>query len=176
MKLFKPRFNQRSGTPDSELKPNPVRRYPACNCLGSQVEAHQWQKLKLHDEIQDEDSDAWKSLEEYIDRVDAAGGDELNPMDGIGHEMWEQVVTLPPSIGKLKSVRFLSLYGSHLVRIPPEIGEMTNLEEFDPIPPTGCTGSRTRSPGARNSCGVALALALSMETSRIAHRFPGCQV
>jgi hypothetical protein len=132
MKLFKPRFNQRSGTPDSELKPNPVRRYPACNCLGSQFESHQWEELKLHDEIQDIHSDAWQSLEEYIDSVHAAGGDELNPMDGIGPERWEQIVTLPPSIGKLKSVRFLGLYGSHLVRIPPEIGEMTNLEEFDP--------------------------------------------
>jgi hypothetical protein len=29
-------------------------------------------------------------------------------------------------------VKVLSLYGSHLVRIPPEIGEMANLEEFDP--------------------------------------------
>ena len=41
-------------------------------------------------------------------------------------------MTLPRSIRNLKSVRFLSLYGSHLVRIPPEIGEMTSLQEFDP--------------------------------------------
>jgi hypothetical protein len=128
VKLFKALFNQRSGTPDSELKPNPVRRYPVCNCL----DPRNRQELKLHDEIQDIQSDAWKSLQEYIDKVDAAGGDELNPMDGIGHEKWEQILTLPPSIGKLKTVRILSLYGSHLVRIPPEIGEMTNLEEFDP--------------------------------------------
>ena len=132
MKLFKPRFNQRAGTPDSELKTNPVRRYPACNCLGWEYEPHKWRELKLHDEIQDIHSNAWKTLEDYIDKVHAAGGDELNPMDGIGHEKWEQIVTLPPSIAKLKTVKFLSLYGSHLVRIPPEIGEMTNLEEFDP--------------------------------------------
>jgi hypothetical protein len=86
----------------------------------------------LHTEVQDTNSDAWNSLEAYIAEVRDDGSDELDPMSGICRERWEQVVTLPKSIGTLKSVRFLSLYGSHLVRIPPEIGDMTNLEEFDP--------------------------------------------
>jgi hypothetical protein len=43
----------------------------------------------------------------------------------------KQILTLPPTIAKLKAVQRLLLYGSHLVRIPPEIGEMTGLEEFD---------------------------------------------
>jgi hypothetical protein len=90
------------------------------------------QEVLLHDEIQDAHSDAWKSLEAYIEKVDAEGRDELNPMDGIGPEKWEQIVTLPRSIGRLQSGRFLMLYGSHLVRIPPEIAEMTNLEGLDP--------------------------------------------
>lgn len=72
------------------------------------------------------------SLEAYIAKVRDDGSDELNPMSGIGWEKWEQIVTLPKSIGSLKSVKFLSLYGSHLVRIPPEICDMNNLEEFDP--------------------------------------------
>jgi len=38
---------------------------------------------------------------------------------------------LPPSISKLTSVRKLYLYGSHLVRLPPEIGDMVKLEELD---------------------------------------------
>lgn len=38
---------------------------------------------------------------------------------------------LPASISKLKSVKKLYLYGSHLVRLPPEIGEMENLENLD---------------------------------------------
>ena len=129
MKLFKPRFNQREGTPDSLLTPNPVRRYPTCDCL---TPAGRWQELALHGEIQDTHSNAWKSLEAYILKVAADGRDELNPIAGIGPEKWEQIVTLPPSIWTLQSVKVLSLYGSHLVRIPPEIGEMTNLEEFDP--------------------------------------------
>jgi hypothetical protein len=131
MKLFRPRFNQREGTPDAELRPNPVRRYPSCDCLAPQFESGEWQELTLHGEKQDTQSDAWKSLEEYIQKVAVDGADELNPMKGIGSEKWGQIVTLPSSIGKLQSVKVLSLYGSHLVRIPSAIGEMTNLEEFD---------------------------------------------
>jgi hypothetical protein len=33
-----------------------------------------------------------------------------------------QVVTLPPAVAKLTAVRHLVLYGTNLVRIPPEIG------------------------------------------------------
>ena len=146
MKLFRPRFNQRSGTPDDELRPNPVRHYASCHCLDAQYEPDEledegngdhgvrpeWQEVLFHTEVQDTDSDAWKSLEAYIAKVRDEGSDELNPMVGIGSEKWEQIVTLPESIGTLKSVKVLSLYGSHLVRIPPEVGDMTNLEEFDP--------------------------------------------
>lgn len=129
MKFFRARFNQREGTPDAELKPNPVLRYPSCDCFAPKG---RWQELSLHGDIQHTGSDAWKSLEEYIQKVAAAQGDELNPRDGIGSEKWEEIVTLPPSIGQLKAVKVLLLYASHLVRIPPEIGDMTNLEEFDP--------------------------------------------
>ena len=125
VKLYRPRFNQRSGTPQAELRRNPVRHYPSCHCLDTQSEL-------FHTEVQDTSSDAWKSLEAYIATVRDDGSDELDPISGIGWEKWEQIVTLPKSIGTLKSVRFLSLYGSHLVRIPPQIGDMTNLEEFDP--------------------------------------------
>ncbi len=132
MKLLRARFNQRVGTPDSALTANPVRRYPSCNCLVLQVEFNEPRDSTLHAEIQDINSDASKSLEAYIQKVHAEGGDELNPIAGIGPEQWSQIRVLPPSIGKLQSVRYLALYGSHLVRIPPEIGDMTNLEEFDP--------------------------------------------
>lgn len=151
VRLYRPRFNQRSGTPQSQLRPNPVRHYPSCHCLDAQYEPdededetdeegtekrgarrREWKELSLHTEAQGTSSDAWKSLEAYIAKTRDDGSDELNPIAGIGWEKWEQIVTLPKSIGTLKSVRFLSLYGSHLVRIPPEIGDMTNLEEFDP--------------------------------------------
>jgi hypothetical protein len=146
LKLYRPRFNQRSGTAFVELRPNPVLRYTSCHCLDPQYEPDkaeaersgqqcvrpEWQELLFHTEVQDTDSDAWKSLEAYIVKVREEGSDELNPRVGIGSEKWEQIVTLPKSIATLKSVKVLSLYGSHLARIPPEIGDMTNLEEFDP--------------------------------------------
>jgi len=146
VKLFRPRFNQRSGTPPLELQPNPVQRYASCHCLDAQYEPDQpgevrdgeraacaeWQELVFHTEVQDTSSDAWKSLEAYIAEIRDKGSDELNPRRGIGSEKWEQIVTLPNSIGTLGSVKILNLYGSHLVGIPPEIGDMTNLEEFDP--------------------------------------------
>lgn len=146
VKLYRPRFNQRSGTPFAELKPNQVLSYASCHCLDQQYQrdepeaaspgqrsAHpKWQELSFHTEVQDTNSDAWKALEAYIAKIREDGSDELNPRAGIGSEKWEQIVTLPQSIGTLKSVKVLSLYGSHLVRIPPQIGEMTNLEEFDP--------------------------------------------
>jgi hypothetical protein len=152
VKLYRPRFNQRSGTPQVQLRPNPVRHYASCHCLDAQYESEEeyedevddeserersvrhpeWQELLFHTEVQDTNSDAWQSLEAYIAKVRDDGSDELDPRSAIGSEQWEQIVTLPKSIGSLKSVKVLSLYGSHLVRIPPEIGDMTNLEEFDP--------------------------------------------
>jgi hypothetical protein len=145
-KLYRPRFNQRSGTSFAELRPNPVLRYASCRCLDPQYEPDkaeaessgqqcvrpEWRELLFHTEVQDTNSDAWKSLEAYIAKVREEGSDELNPRVGIGSEKWEQIVTLPKSIATLKAVKILSLYGSHLARIPPEIGDMTNLEEFDP--------------------------------------------
>src|SRR5262249_864201 len=143
--LFHAVFDQRSGTPAAELRGNPVRKYANCHCLDAQYESDtvsqvtgekvvrpEWQPLLLHTEFQDTTSDVWKALEAYIAKVRDEGSDELNPIRGIGAEKWEQIVTLPKSIGTLKSVKFLGLYGSHLVRIPPEIGDMKNLEEFDP--------------------------------------------
>jgi hypothetical protein len=66
--------------------------------LESQSRIRKMAGVLLPDEIQDAHSDAWKSLEAYIEKVDAEGRDELNPMDGIGPEQWEQIVTLPRSI------------------------------------------------------------------------------
>jgi hypothetical protein len=132
MKLFRARFNQRQSTPDSSLRANPVLRYASCDCVSPQFKRQGWQELKFHTEVQDTTSDAWVALEQYVAEVAASGADEFNPIEVMGPERWERIVTLPGSIRNLKSVRFLSLYGSHLVRIPPEIGEMTSLEEFDP--------------------------------------------
>ena len=74
VKLFRPRFTQRSGTPEAKLRPNPVRRYASCHCLDAQYERDEvedegggehglrpgWQELLFHTEVQETDSHAWK--------------------------------------------------------------------------------------------------------------------
>jgi hypothetical protein len=87
VRVYRPRFNQRSGTAFGELKPNPVRRYASCHCLDGQYEPieeeeaseeeqclhPEWQELSFHAEVQDTDADAWKSLEAYIAKIREEG-------------------------------------------------------------------------------------------------------
>jgi len=56
----------------------------------------------------------------------------FKPFAGMTGPERRQVVTLPSTIAKLTAVKHLVLYGTNLVRIPPEIGAMTNLEIFEP--------------------------------------------
>jgi hypothetical protein len=55
----------------------------------------------------------------------------LEPLAGLDGAQRQQIITLPASIGQLKEVRELRLYGSHLVRLPAEIAGMTGLEYLD---------------------------------------------
>lgn len=88
-----------------------------------------WPKIKNN--IQDENSIAWKRLCEYVDIVAETGSDEFSPLEYLGQELFSQIYTLPGSIAKLKKVKKIWLYGSKLKRLPPEIGQMTSLEYFD---------------------------------------------
>jgi uncharacterized protein (TIGR02996 family) len=105
---------------------------PNCDCFDAGYNDQEWPDLDFHNPAQDTECDAWKRLLDEVENAAASGQAEFAP----GHEMepedWRQLITLPPTIAKLKSVERLYLYGSHLVRIPPEIGEMTSLREFDP--------------------------------------------
>jgi len=104
---------------------------PSCNCLKPQYEDGIFKELHLHTEIQDTKCDAWLLLEDLIQKAVLNQADEFAPGLTMPPEMWSQIIILPTSIKQLKSVKRLYLYGSHLIRIPVEIGEMTNLEEFD---------------------------------------------
>jgi hypothetical protein len=53
------------------------------------------------------------------------------PAKELAPEVWAQIIELPPTISKLTQVTHLRLYGSHLVRMPPEIGDMRSLIELD---------------------------------------------
>ena len=102
-----------------------------CECL----EKHDQAPITVtifHAELQDEQADGWKQLLDLVDTAAADGREEFAPFREMTMEARSQVITLPPTIAKLKRVRSLTLYGSYLVRLPPEIGEMESLEEFTP--------------------------------------------
>ncbi|UTY57190.1 hypothetical protein [Massilia sp. erpn] len=85
----------------------------------------------IENDVQDRTSDAWKALCRYIDELEASEAEEFSPLKALGPELYAGIFTLPESIGKLKRVTKIHLYGSKLKRIPPEIGEMTALTHFD---------------------------------------------
>lgn len=87
---------------------------------------------KLEHAVQDRNSVAWKKLCDYVDKVAIENRDEFSPLEELGQELFAQIYTLPETISKLKNVKKVWLYGSNLISIPPEIGEMEALEYFDP--------------------------------------------
>jgi len=103
---------------------------PACLCTNAWKTPHD-EELRLHREIQFR-GEAWKRLLDYIETTAANNAEEFAPGVALGWELWRDITVLPPTIAKLKSVKRMHLYGSTLVCIPPEIGEMTCLEDFDP--------------------------------------------
>ena len=104
---------------------------PSCKCLTPQYGNARFGELTLHAEVQDTGAEGWKVLLELVDRAISKRSKEFAPGLEMSTELWSQVITLPSSISKLTSVRKLYLYGSHLVRLPAEIGDMVKLEELD---------------------------------------------
>ena len=86
----------------------------------------------IENNVQDTNSLAWKKLGLLIDEAAEKEWVEFFPAEKLGFELFSQIHTLPKSISKLKKVKKLVLYGSRLKRIPPEIGAMEALEDFDP--------------------------------------------
>ncbi len=87
--------------------------------------------MHLHTQKQEECT-AWFKLLDLIDKAADEQWENFDPKESLGWDLWSQIITLPPSISKLKSVKQLNLYRSNLVRLPPEIGDMQNLEVFIP--------------------------------------------
>ncbi len=91
-----------------------------------------WPEMHLHLEAQDTSAQGWIALLQLVEEAIRDQREVFAPKQEIGPELWSQVVTLPPSIAQLKHVKKLYLYRSSLLRIPPEIGGMEQLEEFIP--------------------------------------------
>jgi hypothetical protein len=102
-----------------------------CNCF-DQRRHQEPTEITFHAEMQDVTCDGWKHLLDLVEEAAADGREEFEPLKEMTLEERNQIVTLPATISKLKSVKRLWLYSSFLVRIPPEIGDMTGLEEFRP--------------------------------------------
>jgi uncharacterized protein (TIGR02996 family) len=87
---------------------------------------------RLLRDAQDTCSPGWKRMLDLIDQAADDGRTTFHPSQEMDREQWEKLRTLPASIAKLTKVERLTLYGSTLVRLPPEIGEMASLIEFFP--------------------------------------------
>ncbi|MFF4344397.1 hypothetical protein ACFY00_31300 [Kitasatospora sp. NPDC001540] len=105
--------------------PGPAGPVDPCDCVRRR-------RVRFHGERQDVTAPGWRRLLELVAEAAADGREEFAPLEGLTAEQRRQVVTLPAGIGALTEVRHLRLYGSNLVRIPPEIGGMRALEEFTP--------------------------------------------
>lgn len=110
---------------------NSVAR-PSCECMSAQYYGWGWEEQRLHRETQDLESPAWHKLLQLIEDAAKDGRSELSPGRILAPAEWAQITTLPSSIATLKSLKRLILYGSSLVRIPVEIGEMSSLTVFEP--------------------------------------------
>ncbi|MDG4862786.1 leucine-rich repeat domain-containing protein [Streptomyces sp. T-3] len=109
----------------------PVRTQDRCTCF-DQVRAHRRGRVGFHPEGQDVSAPGWLRLLELLDEAAADGREEFRPLPELSPEERRQIVTLPAAIARLTQVKRLVMYGSNLVRIPPEIGAMAALEEFSP--------------------------------------------
>jgi len=114
-----------------EAPANTVPR-PICHCLDPQDEESPWIELLIHTEEQNKECSAWQRLNELIDQAANDGREEFSPGPEMAPSEWAQITELPKTVSKLKRVKHFVLYGSSLVRIPPEIGQMKELEQFTP--------------------------------------------
>ncbi|ASW55676.1 hypothetical protein CIK06_18085 [Plantactinospora sp. KBS50] len=102
-----------------------------CRCVGHSV-ATRPSHVVFHTDRQDTMAAGWRHLLSLIDEAAADGRTVFKPFVELSAPERRQIVTLPATIAKLTAVKHLVLYGTNLVRIPPEIGAMASLEVFDP--------------------------------------------
>jgi hypothetical protein len=104
----------------------------SCSCFDQFDVQAPGKGVRFHSERQDTSAPGWLHMLALIDKAAADGREVFKPLVEMSPEERRQVITLPPSIGKLTAVKHLVLYRSNLVRLPAEIGTMTSLEVFEP--------------------------------------------
>lgn len=117
------------------VSPGDIRAgYDLCSCFGYAHVQVPAREVRFHPERQDTSAPGWLHMLALIDDAAADGREVFRPLVEMSLEERRQVITLPPSVGKLTAVKHLVLYRSNLVRLPPEIGAMASLEVFEPDP------------------------------------------
>lgn len=122
---------ERLGQLRPQLRPDwlavvaPRAQRERCSCLSLQP----GQVTTFHREVQDTSCDGWKRLCDQIDEAAGSGAASLSIRLG---DDWPDIVTLPRTIAKLTALRELVMYGSPMVRLPPELGQLTELRSFTP--------------------------------------------
>jgi hypothetical protein len=102
-----------------------------CRCVGHSVKTRP-PTVQFHGDRQDTHAPAWHHLLALVEEAAVDGRPSFKPFVELSAAERRRIITLPPTIAKLTKVKHLVLYGTNLVRIPPEIGAMTNLEVFEP--------------------------------------------
>lgn len=123
--VFPNRFADAIGPQSGELDRDP------CRCVGYSKSTRPL-TVSFHQDTQDHAAAGWRHLLALVDEAAADGRTEFAPFKEMSAAERRQVITLPPTIARLTAVTRLVLYGTNLVRLPPEIGAMTNLERFEP--------------------------------------------
>jgi hypothetical protein len=123
--VFPHRFADAAGSPSD----GPDR--DRCECVGRSKSTRPV-TVSFHEDTQDHAAAGWRHLLALIDEAAADGRTEFVPFRELSAAERRQIITLPSTIAKLTAVTRLVLYGTNLVRLPPEIGAMAGLEVFEP--------------------------------------------
>jgi len=108
-----------------------VLRRDHCHCLAPRTRKGPPGIPRLHVDRQDISVPGWPRTLDLVRRCAAERAEIFEPAASLPWEEWMGVVTLPALIADLTAVRQMRLYGSHLRRLPPEIGRMAALENLD---------------------------------------------
>lgn len=108
-----------------------ITRRDHCACLSGRTRKGTPSVPSLHVEAQDQSAVGWGQVAQLINRVKESRATFIEPSAEIAWEEWMAVITLPAEVGSLTDAKELRAYGSHLRRLPPEIGCMSSLEDLD---------------------------------------------
>lgn len=100
-----------------------------CACLTVRTKKGTPLVSSMHVEAQDESMEGWSQLKHLV--AQETQSSVFEPSAHIQWAAWMRVITLPKEITSLQSVREVRLYGSHLRRLPPEVGTLSQLEDLD---------------------------------------------